>query len=221
MNKTIIFLLLMLTLAMNACRSNNTNVENPVSSAERGPASGDLSAPMLLAIGTIQLNETEHTVSAEQAAQLLPLWQTLQVLYSSDTTADQEVEALITQIQETMTEEQTQAIAALNLTRQDMMSIMQSQGMTMGGAQNGSSSGTGTSNNSADPVRPGGGGFAGGPPPDGGGFPDGGPNFQGQGNRPEASDSTTTQPAAINPDRIPPPLVQAVIEYLKKQTDQT
>lgn len=214
MNKTIIFLLLFLTLVTTACGSNNTNAESPVSRAERGLASGELSAPMRLAIGTIQLNETEHTVSAEQAAQLLPLWQTLQVLYSSDTTADQEVESLITQIQETMTEEQTQAIAALNLTRQDMMSIMQSQGMTMGG-------GAGPSNNSADPVRPEGGGFAGGPPPDGGGFPDGGPNFQGQGNRPQTSDSTTTQPAAINPDRVPPPLVQAVIEYLKKQTDQT
>jgi hypothetical protein len=59
-------------------------------------------------------------VTAEQAAELLPLWQTLQVLSESDTAADQEMEALTTQVQETMTAEQRQAITAMNLTREDM-----------------------------------------------------------------------------------------------------
>ncbi|HEY9529650.1 MAG TPA: hypothetical protein VIR02_21340, partial [Anaerolineales bacterium] len=147
--------------------------------------------------------------------------QTLEVLYGSDTAASQEIEALITQVQETMTAEQTQAITALNLTRQDMMSIMQAQGMLPGGAQNGNSPGAGTSNNGGQAIRPGGGGFAGGPPPDGGEFPGGGPNFQGS--RPEASASTTanSQQPAVDPNRIPTPLVQAVIEYLRNRASQT
>ena len=222
MNKSTILILLILTLAMTACGSSSNTAE-PASGPQGVPGAGELSAPMQLAIGTIKLDETENAVTAEQARELLPLWQTLQVLYSSDTAADQEIEALITQVQETMTVEQTQAVSALNLTRQDMMSIMQEQGMMMGGAQNGNSPGAGPSSNGGQAVRPGGGEFAVGPPPDGAGFPGGGPDFQGQGSRPESSDSTTAngQPAAADPNRIPTPLVQAVIEYLSNRASQT
>ena len=220
MNRSTLLILLVLTLAITACGGSPNTVE-PVSGPQGGPAAGELSAPMQLAIGTIKLDETENAVTPEQASELLPLWQTLQVLYASDTSADQEMDALITQLQETMTVEQTQAITTLNLTRQDMMSIMQEQGTMMGGAQNGNSPGAGTSSNGGQTVRPGGGGFAGGPPPDGGGFPAGGPDFQG--GRPQSSDSTTAdgQPAAVDPNRIPTPLVQAVIEYLKDRASQT
>ena len=86
-------------------------------------------------------------MTAEQAAELLPLWQTMQVLSDSDTAADQEKEALITQIQETMTAEQMQAITDMNLTRQDMFAIMQEQGMAMGG---GSKTATRQSGNSSN-----------------------------------------------------------------------
>ena len=216
MNKPTIILLLMLTLILTACNGNASNATSPASNAPGAGAGGELSTPMQVALGTIKLDGTENAVTAEQARELLPLWETLQVLESSDTAATQEREALISQIQETMTSEQTQAITALGLSRQDMFSIMQSQVQTVGGTQNGNSQRSGTSNNSGGAV-PGERVFMGPPPDGGGGFPGGNPNSQGQSQRTQSGDSTTTgnQPAAIDPNRIPTPLIQAVVEYLK------
>ena len=217
MNKTTLLLLLIFTLLITACSGNASNSADPASGIPGGPAAGELSTAMQVAIGTIKLDETDNAVTVEQAAELLPLWQTLQILYNSDTAADQEIDSLITQIQETMTDDQTQAITSLNLTRQDMMSIMQSQGMAAGGAPNGNPQGGGTSNNNGGGFGPGG-GFAGGPPPDGG-IPGGGQNFQGQGTRPQSTGSpdSNPRPTTVNPNRIPTPIVQAVIEYLKEK----
>jgi hypothetical protein len=218
MNKSTIILLLIFTLILTACSGNISNASDPASTAQGGPGAGELSTPMKVAIGTIQLDGTDNTVTVEQARELLPLWETLQVLYGSDTAATQEIDALLSQIQDTMTEEQMQAITTLNLTRQDMFSIMQTQGMAPGSTQNGdAASGTATNTRSGG-FGPSGGGFVGGPPPDGGEMPMGGdPNFQGQ--RPdEQSDNaadTGTRPTMMDPNRIPTPLIQAVIEYLK------
>ena len=49
---------------------------------------------MQVAIGTIKLDGTENAVTAEQAKELLPLWETLQVLEGSDTAATEEKDAL-------------------------------------------------------------------------------------------------------------------------------
>jgi hypothetical protein len=217
MNKSTLLFLLILTLILTACSGGAANAAGPGSSTQSGPAAGELSTSMQVAIGTLKLDETENAVTAEQAAELLPLWQTLNVLYNSDTAATEEIDALITQIGETMTDKQTAAILAMNLTRQDMMSVMQSQGMALGSAQSGNTrSGNSTTGNGGN-FGPGG-GFAGGPPPDGGGFPDGAPNFQGQGTRSQSSDTTdNTNLPTVNLNRIPTPLVQAVIDYLKEK----
>ena len=54
------------------------------------------------------------------------------------------------------------------------------------------------------------------PPPDGGaGFPGGNPNMQGQPSQTSDSTDSNSQPAAMDPNRIPTPLIQAVIDYLK------
>ena len=218
MNKSSLLLLLIFTLIMTACSGNTSDLAGPVSGAQGEPAAGELSAPMQVAIGTIKLDETDNAITAEQAAELLPLWQTLQVLYSSDTAANQEIDALATQIQEAMTDKQTQAITAMNLTRQDMFAIMQSQGMAFGGAQSGNAQSGGSTNNSGGGFGPGGGGFppGGGAPPDGGG----GPGFfvEGQGSQAQQSTDSTensNRPTTVDPNRIPTPLLQAVIEYLK------
>jgi hypothetical protein len=220
MNKTVLFTLSVLTLILSAC-SGASNAGARVAEAQGGRAGGELSMPMLVAIGTIKLDGTGNDVTAEQAKQLLPLWETLQVLDASDTAATEEKDALLTQIQETMTPEQTQAITGLNLTRQDMFSIMQSQGgLTFGGPQNGTTQNGSSSNNNRRNASGNGGFFigGGGPPPDGGGgFAGGGnPNFQrqAQGTQSNAT-GTSNRPTTVDPNRIPTQLVQAVIEYLK------
>jgi len=219
MNKTVLFTLLVLTLILTACSGNTSSAAGPAASGQGGGATGQLSAPMQVALGTIKLDGTENAVTPEQAKELLPLWETLQQLEGSDTAAAQEKEALVSQIQETMTHEQTQAITALNLSRQDMFSIMQSQVQSAGGTQNGTTQRDGTSTNSRRNSAGGPGGFfvaGGGPPPDGGGgFAGGNSNFQGQRSQSGSTTGSTNQPAAIDPNRIPTPLIQAVIEYLK------
>jgi hypothetical protein len=83
---------------------------------------GALSASNQLSLGTIQLEEAdeqhpaENAVTPEQAAALLPLWQALQVK----------------QIEGTMTQEQLEAIARLQLTQEDLQAWAQSQGLSMG-----------------------------------------------------------------------------------------
>jgi hypothetical protein len=91
---------------------------------------------MQVAIGTTKLDGTPQAVTAGQAREILPLWQTLQVLESSDTAATEEKDAQVAQIQDAMSKEQTLAITALNLTRRDMASVMPSQVQTFGGTQN-------------------------------------------------------------------------------------
>jgi hypothetical protein len=222
MNKPTLIFTLVLSLILTACSGSAANRADPTASGQGGSASGGLSAPMQVAIGTIKLDATKNAVSAEQAKELLPLWETLQVLEASDTAATEEKDALLTQIQETMAPEQTQAITALNLTRRDMASILQSQVQTFGGTQNGATQGGATSNSNRRNAGGGNGFFiGGGPPPDGGGgFAGGGGGFQGQGSsQTQSNSSTSTQNSnrqfTVDPNRLPTPLIQAVIAYLK------
>jgi hypothetical protein len=217
MNKKVLFILLVLTLILTACSGRAANTAGPTGNAPGGGAAGELSAPMQVALGTIKLDGTGNAITAEQAKELLPLWETLQQLEGSDTAATEEKDSLVGQIQETMTQEQMKAITALNLSRRDMFSVMQSQVQTFSGNQNnGSSQGGSTSTNRNSGFVSGGGGF-GGPPPDGGFGGGGNPNFQGQRSQSQTRNSTagSNQPAVVDPNRIPTPLIQAVIEYLK------
>jgi hypothetical protein len=83
-----------------------------------------------LALGTLLLEDTDNAVTAEQAAALLPLWQALR----GGVTAEVEVNAVLRQIEATMAPEQLEAVAAMQLTREDLQAWMQEQGLgTRGG----------------------------------------------------------------------------------------
>jgi hypothetical protein len=84
-----------------------------------------LDASTQLVLGTIRLEETENAVTPEQARSLLPLWQSLQ----GGVTAQVEVNAVLKQIEGTMTQEQLAAIATMQLTQEDLQSWTQEQGM--------------------------------------------------------------------------------------------
>ena len=216
MKKTTLVILAILILTLTACGS--AAAANDPSSAGQGapPASaGELPAATQLILATFNLEETQNAVTPEQATELLPLWQTLQVLSESDTAAQQETQALITQIQETMTAEQMQAITDMNLTRADMMTVMQEQGISMGaGGQNTTSQDGNSSNSTNRNFGPG----DGMPPPDERGFPGGGPGMGagGQVQNLSADQIATAQAAreAGGATMIPPPLMNAVIEFL-------
>lgn len=183
------------------------------------PGNGELPEITKLVIGTLNLKDTENAVTPEQAKELLPLWQVYLSLLTSDTAAQEEIDALVEQIGETMTPEQTQAIKAMQLSQEDMLTVMQANGLGMGGNR---PQGNNNSGNSSDFAPPGGGDFV---PPDGGGFtpPDGGGVPGGEfpsGDIPSGDQIPEGLPAqGIGGGGVPTPLIQAVIDYLQEIAD--
>ncbi len=206
--KTTLFIsLILLALGMTACGGASNAAGN--GSAPMGASSAtELSASMKLVLGSFKLEDTDQAITAEQAADLLPLWQVYGSLTDSDTAAQAEIDALIEQIQETMTPEQMNAIEAMQLTRADMRTIMQERGIMMGGGAGAGNTGNGNTQ--------GGGGFA---PPDGG-MPGGEPG-QGFGGQTLSPEQIATAQAARGQggvfDRVPPALLETLIHFLKEK----
>lgn len=85
-----------------------------------------------LILGTFLLEETDLAVDAQQASELLPLWKAVRSLGESDTAAAEEIEAVINQIQETMTSEQLETINTMEISREDMTALMEDLDITSG-----------------------------------------------------------------------------------------
>jgi hypothetical protein len=92
---------------------------------------GALDASTQLVLGTMRLEGTENAVTPGQAAALLPLWQALR----GGVTAQAELAAVLKQIEGTMTSEQLEAIAAMQLTQEDLRAWMEEQDVGPGGGQ--------------------------------------------------------------------------------------
>ena len=131
MRKILLSISMILMLAMVGCGNSSSTTQQAAS----GPQDETLPIQMEILIGTFKLEDTDQAVTSQQAAELLPLWQVYNDLSSSDTTAQEEVDGLIQQIQDTMTTDQMKAITDMHLTRQDMFTVMQDQGITQGRGQ--------------------------------------------------------------------------------------
>ena len=122
-----------------------------------------LSVQGQLALGTLQLEDSDQAIDETAAAELLPLWQALQSLSNSQTAATVEIEAVVNQIQDSMTAEQIAAISGMKLTEESLTTLIEEGDFAFGrGALGGAGRGEG-----------GEGGFGGGGLP--GGRPGGGP----------------------------------------------
>ena len=130
-----------------------------------------------LALGTFKLEGTAQAVDAKTAAKLIPLWQLMAQLDSSNSSAPQEVTAVIDQINATMTTDQVSAISHMSLTQADLFTVFQQEAQANGSSASGGSGFSGGGNRGGG----GGGGFF-----FGGGGPGGGPGggFGGGGFRP-------------------------------------
>jgi hypothetical protein len=178
MKDIVILLFLVALLALAACTpaGEGAAVAPPegLEQIDLVAGGGDLSLQGKLALGIVQLEETDMAVTEAQATELLPLWQALLTLSNSDTTADAELEAVVRQIQKAITPEQLQAIDAMELTADSLAALQESGALVIGF-------------NQAIPADAAGGGtrpqFGGGAPPPGdfvvlggpGGGPGGGP----------------------------------------------
>lgn len=223
MKKLLLATLIVLTLTMTACGASSKT-------PQAGPANQSQAMPLAtqLIVGTFKLDGTPQAITADEAKQLLPLWQVYKDLLKSDTAAPEEISALVDQVQETMSKEQTQAITDMNLTQRDIFTLMQEKGVGFNGQQrNGSNSGGNTTNSGTSTTRGNGtGGFT---PPEGGfpggGFPGGGPDggFTGNqsrnsrsstSNNRQSGTSTAVRQTQFNPASL---LLDPLIELLKQK----
>ncbi len=204
-----------LVIVLAACGAKasspaTTGGASGASAANGTPGAANLTQPLPLAeslvIGSFKLQGTGNAINATQAGALVPLWQAYAQLTSSNTAAQAEIDAVVAQVQQTLTPAQMQAITAMKLTRRDMYTEMSSLGLTNGGA-------SGTPGFSFTP-RAGGTGGGGGFP--GGGFAGGGvPGAGGTTTRPTPN-ATQNALRAQYANRIPTALMNALISYLQK-----
>jgi hypothetical protein len=154
---------------------------------------GALPANVQLILGTLQLEGTDLAVTNKQASSLAPLWKAMRSLSGSDTAAEAEIEAVLDQIQRSMTTDQLEAIAAMELIQEDLFTAIQDMGIQpfapgaagrfsgaetgdfIAGGPEGGPPGDGAAGGGAIFIGPGGGppggggpgGFIGGQPPEG------------------------------------------------------
>ncbi len=199
MKRTLTTILMLFTIIATACSTTTKSAANPSSQA--------LSTENKLIIGTIKLDGTAQAVTAEQAAKLLPLWQLRKELSTNSAAAPQEITAVINQIQSDMTSQQMQAIDAMKLTQQDVMAVMQNQGMAQSSRPSGSTSSQGQNS---------GGGFA--PPAGGpGGDPGGGIPGMGPSASTSSTNSTKTSQSASSSNAASSSLIDFMIQFLQKK----
>jgi hypothetical protein len=129
----LVSIVISLVLALTACGStqNTTAVAT---------ASTTLSQEGQFLVGTLKLENTSLAVTSEQANTLLPLWETLESLASSNTAASQEVDAVVSQIESSLSAQQVSGITTMKLTQQDLAALA---------LDTGTSSTTAASNNTA------------------------------------------------------------------------
>ena len=134
-----IFLLLSISLALFIASCSGTAAPAPTTGGDIYVSpnlptdyEGALAVRNQLALGTLELNQGDLAISAEQAQTLLPLWQALRSTQQAGGTAQAEVSALLTQIESAMKPEQLQAIAAMKLTQPAMQDWATANGITLG-----------------------------------------------------------------------------------------
>lgn len=85
---------------------------------------GALPIQFQLMAGTFMLEDTELAVNTEQAGEIVQLWKALRSLTESDTAAEAEIEAVLGQIQDAMSDKQIETIAAMQLAQEDMGALI-------------------------------------------------------------------------------------------------
>lgn len=143
MNKKgfLFFILIITLMVLSACsNSNEATNSNGSATTTAGVVEGEIEIDQVgqLALGTIMLDDTENVVTAEQAQTMLSYWQLYQSMMSEDTTASEELDAILSQIEKAFTKEQLSAMESLDYS--NSMQIMAQMGLRNGfGAVNGES----------------------------------------------------------------------------------
>ena len=233
MKKLTIIILTLFALILTACAATDSAAAATVIAATAAPqmdsvnaaptnsapsttlTTNDANAPSVLEqllAGTFLLEGTDNAVTAEQAAVLVPLWTSLKETMQNTSATQEQITAIIEQIQSAMTPEQLTAITSMQITRESIRTTLQQLGITMGGG-NGTNPNGGTPPEGTPPAGgPGGGGNGGGTPPQGT------PSAGGPGGGGDPSQMATPQ-AGQSPQGgmnfVPPELIDALLQFLQ------
>jgi hypothetical protein len=195
-----------LVLALNACGSaQNSNAT--------ATASTELSQEGQLLVGTFKLESTSLAVSSDQADQLLPLWETLQSLETSGTAASQEIDAVVSQIESTMSAEQISSITAMKLTQQDLAAAVADTAASATTSSSASTTSASSSQIQAGAGAPGGGN----PPSDMGGSMPASTGAQVADLTQTGTTQTVTDQSSGTTYQVSPVVINALVELLKKK----
>jgi hypothetical protein len=143
MKRILIFTLILSALLIASCGASATPTTGDVYTSANLPTDYENAMPVRnqLAIGTMKLDGTPNAVTAEQAKTLLPLYQALRGTSTSGGASQEEITALLSQIEGAMTAEQLSAIRGMKLTFADMQTWATENGITLGSGQPGSGMG--------------------------------------------------------------------------------
>ena len=209
--KKLIFvtIVISLILALTACGSTQ-------SSNAAATTSITLSLEGQLLVGTFKLENTTLAISSKQASTLLPLWETLESLASSNTAATQEIDAVVSQIENSMSTQQVSSITAMKLTQQDLAATAIDTGSASSTAS--STSKANTANASASQLQAGAGATAGGNPPSdmGGGMP-GGTDVKAAGQTQTGTTQAVSTQSAGTADQVSTAMIKALVELLQEK----
>ncbi len=147
-NKKSLGIFIVVMLLLTACGSNSAavdDIDNSAQVAEGQSVTGDiniekmeltadyaedaLSITQQLSLGSLLLEDTDLAVDPEQALDLVPYWKLYRSLLGSDSTAPEELDSLLKEIQEIMTAEQVNYIASLQLNQETMMTLVNEMGI--------------------------------------------------------------------------------------------
>jgi hypothetical protein len=187
---------IVLTLSLVGCSQSTTSeaaVDTTTSDGSSQAATGgtgdmftglELTDVTTLAVGTIGLDGTENAVTPEQAATLITLWQAYQSMAYDDTTAQTELDALVSAISSAMTDSQRNAINSMDMSSDNIQTILST--VSFGGGMGQPNADSTPSVNAIDPsqMNNSGGMPSGGPGDMSGGAPSGGGPGGGGGSAP-------------------------------------
>ncbi len=133
----------LLTLLLTACGSTTAPAPNQsdggafVSTQLDVSYENALPARNQLLLGALKLEDSAHPLSAAQAETLLPLWQGIRATMNSGAAAQAETDALLRQIEATLSAEQLALIRGWKLTQTDLQNWARSQGIAVGNESGG------------------------------------------------------------------------------------
>lgn len=139
---TFVLLVLVLSFILAACGTASQPISTEEASVEESVAQDTPSAQnferetpqaLQLMIGIFKLEDTSSPITAEQASEMLPLWKALRSLGESETTANEELDAVVNQISDVFTPDQLAAIESMNLGFEDLRTIAEQMGIEFGG----------------------------------------------------------------------------------------